>query len=145
MNKKLLFVVFIFNFLYSMQAPKLGKLAYGYCLQENGKVSKREKGNSSEWRQEDTVSCVQEANGDLFVSLFDGHGGDAISTFLKKEMYSYFDQTAFAEGNINTKDRLISAFQKADSNTPRKMEDDFDMYGIQGSTALVGYFKKNVL
>ena len=143
MNKKIMIVVVCcFSLLNSMQLPFLKKIAYGYCSQENGKGDKQGHNSAIRWRQEDTVSCIQETNGNVFVSLFDGHGGPAISTFLKNEFYSYFNQAHSVEGNYNIQDCLKWAFKKADAQTPRRMEGGFDWNGMQGSTALVGYFEK---
>lgn len=138
--KNLIFTGLALTFSFLVYSAEDLSLSYGYHIRENGKGFRQD--DVRHWRQEDTVKCVKENNGNLFISLFDGHGGDAISMFLKDNFYKYCTQTHFSTNYTNTQQRLQAAYKQADRNTPTRMEEDFDMNGATGSTALVGIFEK---
>ena len=127
--KKFIVLVLCFSVANGMEQKSLS-VEYAYSLRANGK-GWREKNGNIFWRQEDKVFCKKKDDS-LFISLFDGHGGEAVSQELKKNFYTYFEKSTGASS-----DRLKDSFEKADNEIP--IADDFNYVG---STALVAVLER---
>ncbi len=81
--------------------------------------------------QEDRFSNTN-VNGGQFFAVYDGHGGDNVSSFLMDNLSQYFTQCLV---NKNTKQAFECAFAKAETYSLDHYRD--------GSTAVVAYIDKN--
>ena len=82
--------------------------------------------------QEDRFACVGIDEGKFF-GVYDGHGGDKVSSFLKNNLHTYFSQSLV--GHIALANAFEYAFLKAETYV-------LDNYN-DGSTALATYIDKN--
>ena len=133
-----IFLCVPFFSLLQLQASELPEslalsIKYGYSLRENGKGYKERNGTIFR-RQEDKIACKN----NNFFSLFDGHGGELVSSLLKINFFTYFNG-ASAE---NVTDKLETAFAMADNRIPDNDENKGLYYGSSGSTALVAYISE---
>ncbi|CAH1404899.1 unnamed protein product [Nezara viridula] len=103
-------------------------------------------GSMQGWRptMEDSYSIVVNMPNEPFTSMFgvfDGHGGNAISDFVSKNMYYYIvSDPAFKSGSI--KDALLNAFQRIDNLL---MNHSHYRHLEEGSTAVVVLIRNGTL
>ena len=97
-------------------------ITYGIAMHQNGRPY-----------QEDRFAQV-DINGGQFFGVYDGHGGDNTSSFLKNSLHTYFQECL----GKSRKQRFEYAFLKAEEYALKNFDD--------GSTTVVAYIDKdNVL
>ena len=94
---------------------------------------------NSKYREymEDKAKSIDGFNGDNNIGIFcifDGHGGKEVSTYLQKNILTYFKE--FLSENDNIENNLINLFRMVDENF------NSEYYNKLGSTACIVYITK---
>ncbi|HEX4068614.1 MAG TPA: PP2C family protein-serine/threonine phosphatase [Candidatus Babeliales bacterium] len=75
-------------------------------------------------------------DGDQFFAIYDGHGGDEVSSFLKDNLHDYFAQCLISAGK-NKREAFECAFAKAEDYSLKNYD--------AGSTAVVAFIESDIL